>query len=234
MRLEARRRAPVEAVEALEVVEQGVLPEEARRRELEAELEVPLVVLRRLVPLVPLLPVPVPLRREVPVPDLPLELFLRPPLTLSMPSRSSHTSPTVPCTSNLPFLTTPYTILPQLDTAWMVVSSLSKAFIPPHAPSLFLREGAPLRRLRVLALDRVPEDLEPVDRLPVDLVPVVRLLDEEEEALPRRVDELASSAPAPPTQSTSAAAAPPRMTCSLLSCVRRDRSCGAIFCKVLT
>lgn len=231
MRLEARRRAPVEAVEALEVVEQGVLPEEARR-ELEAELEVPLVVLRRLVPLVPLLPVP--LRREVPVPDLPLELFLRPPLTLSMPSRSSHTSPTVPCTSNLPFLTTPYTILPQLDTAWMVVSSLSKAFIPPHAPSLFLREGAPLRRLLVLPLDRVPEDLEPVDRLPVDLVPVVRLLDEEEEALPRRVDELASSAPAPPTQSTSAAAAPPRMTCSLLSCVRRDRSCGAIFCKVLT
>ncbi len=231
MRLEARRRAPVEA---LEVVEQGVLLEEARRRELEAELEVPLVVLRRLVPLVPLLPVPVPvpLRREVPVPDLPLELFLRPPLTLSMPSRSSHTSPTVPCTSNLPFLTTPYTILPQLDTAWMVVSS-SKAFIPPHAPSLFLREGAPLRRLLVLPLDRVPEDLEPVDRLPVDLVPVVRLLDEEEE-LPRRVDELASSAPAPPTQSTSLEVAPPRMTCSLLSCVRRDRSCGAIFCKVLT
>ncbi len=233
MRLEARRRAPVEA---LDVVEQGVLLEEARRRELEAELEVPLVVLRRLlVPLVPLLPVPVPvpLRREVPVPDLPLELFLRPPLTLSMPSRSSHTSPTVPCTSNLPFLTTPYTILPQLDTAWMVVSS-SKAFIPPHAPSLFLREGAPLRRLLVLPLDRVPEDLEPVDRLPVDLVPVVRLLDEEEE-LPRRVeDELASSAPAPPTQSTSLEVAPPRMTCSLLSCVRRDRSCGAIFCKVLT
>ncbi len=214
MRLEARRRAPVEA---LEVVEQGVLPEEARRRELEAELEVPLLVLRRLVPLVPLLPVPVPLRREVPVPDLPLELSLRPPLTLSIPSRSSHTSPTVPCTSNLPFLTTPYTILPQLDTAWIVVSS-SQAFIPQYAPSLFLREGAPLRRLLVLLLDRVPEDLEPVDRLPVDLVPVVRFLDEEEEELPRRVDdEIASSAPAPPTQSTSPEAAPPRMTCSLLS-----------------
>lgn len=231
MRLEARRRAPVAA---LEVVEQGVLPEEARR-ELEAELEVPLLVLRRLVPLVPLLPVPVPLRREVPVSDLPLELFLRPPLTLSMPSRSSHTSPTVPCTSNLPFLTTPYTILPQLDTAWIVVSLSSQAFIPPYTPSLFLREGAPLRRLLVLLpLDRVPEDLEPVDRLPVDLVPVVRFLDEEEEELPRRVDELASSAPAPPTQSTSLEMAPPRMTCSLLSCVRRDRSCGAIFCKVLT
>ncbi len=230
MRLEARRRAPVEA---LEVVEQGVLPEEARRRALEAELEVPLLVLRRLVLLVPLLPVPVPPRRRaVLVLDLPLELFLRPPLTLSMPSRSSHTSPTVPCTSNLPFLTTPYTILPQLDTAWIVVSS-SQAFIPPYVPSLFLREGAPLRRLLVVLLDRVPDDLEPVDRLPVDLVPVVRFLDEEEE-LPRRVDELASSAPAPPTQSTSPEAAPPRMTCSLLSCVRRDRRCGAIFCKVLT
>lgn len=124
---------------------------------------------------------------------LDLDVFFLPAFTLSTPSRSSHTSPMVPWTSSLPSFITPYTMRPQLDTACTV--SASQACIPeeeiPPSPRL---EGAPLRR-----------DLD--DDVFVELLEV-RLVREEEEDEPRRLDAASSD---PPAQASSPVA-PPRTT----------------------
>lgn len=162
---------------------------------------------------------------EVQVPDLlpvqvvlvvlDLDAFFRPAFTLSTPSRSSHTSPMVPWTSSLPSFITPYTMRPQLDTACTV--SASQARMPeeemllPPSPRL---AGAPLRR-----------DLDDDEVVFVELREVRDLAREEEL---RRLDTASSD---PPAQASSPVA-PPRTTCSLLRCVSRLRSCGAILFRV--